>query len=98
MARPPSILCILVDDLGWADLGIYGRDDRATPNIDRLAAAGVRFTQAYAASSVFSPTRVALATGQWPGRYRAGLDEPLGRDPTMGLAADVLPWNVTAMR
>jgi arylsulfatase A-like enzyme len=84
-ARPPSILFILADDLGWGDLGAYGRDDLRTPNIDRLAREGMRFTQAYAASSVCSPTRVALATGQWPGRHRAGLDEPLGRDPSMGL-------------
>jgi len=63
-----NVLFILVDDLGWADLGCYGSTFYRTPNIDRLAGEGVRFTQAYAASPVCSPTRAALMTGKHPVR------------------------------
>ena len=57
-ARRPNILFILADDLGYADVSCYGRPDYKTPNIDRLAAEGMRFTQAYANSAVCSATRV----------------------------------------
>ena len=63
----PNIIFILADDLGWADLGSYGADLHETPNLDRLARAGVRFTQAYA-MSVCSPTRAALLTGRHAAR------------------------------
>ncbi|MFX8207411.1 sulfatase-like hydrolase/transferase, partial [Acinetobacter baumannii] len=53
---PPNILFILADDLGWADLGVYGQRDYATPNLDKLAAQGIRFTQGYANSAVCSAT------------------------------------------
>ena len=66
--RRPNFLIFLVDDLGWTDLGCYGSDFYETPNIDRLAADGVRFTHGYAACTVCSPTRAALMTGQYPGR------------------------------
>src|SRR5438034_5642610 len=66
-SRPPNIVLILADDLGWADLGCYGADLHETPNIDRLARESVRFTDAYAAP-VCSPTRASLLTGQSPGR------------------------------
>ncbi len=66
--RPPNFLVLLVDDLGWTDLGCYGSDFYRTPNIDRLAASGVRFTHGYAACTVCSPTRAALMTGMYPGR------------------------------
>ncbi|HAI84474.1 MAG TPA: sulfatase [Chitinophagaceae bacterium] len=62
----PNVLVILVDDLGWMDLGCYGSSFYETPNIDRLAAKGVKFTQAYAASPVCSPTRASLMTGKNP--------------------------------
>ena len=51
-ARPPNVILILVDDLGWTDLGFMGSDFYETPNIDRLASDGVRFTNAYAATTV----------------------------------------------
>jgi arylsulfatase A-like enzyme len=73
----PNIIFILADDLGYADLSCYGRPDYATPNIDRLAAEGGRFIQAYANSSVCSPSRLALITGRYQGRLRLGLEEPL---------------------
>ncbi len=76
-AEQPNVLFILADDLGWADLGCYGSPHIKTPNLDRLAAEGVRFTHAYAGSSWCSPTRFSLYTGRNPGRLDAGLEEPL---------------------
>ena len=64
----PNVILILADDLGWADLGCYGSKYHKTPNLDRLAADGVRFTQAYAAAPVCSPTRAAIMTGKYPAR------------------------------
>ena len=75
----PNIVFILADDLGWADLGVYGATDFKTPHLDRLAAQGVRFNQAYANSAVCSATRIALITGRYQYRLRAGLEEPLAR-------------------
>ncbi len=65
---PPNFVVILVDDLGWKDLGCYGASYYETPHIDQLAAEGVRFTDAYAAAAVCSPTRAALLTGRYPAR------------------------------
>ena len=67
---PPSFVFILVDDLGWTDVGYMGSDFYETPNIDALAASGVRFTNAYAATTVCSPTRASVLTGQYPARLR----------------------------
>jgi len=67
-ANRPSFLFFLADDLGWADLGSYGNRIIETPNIDRLAAGGMRFTNAYSASPVCSPTRASLQTGLYPAR------------------------------
>jgi len=64
----PNIVLVLADDLGVNDLGCYGRKDHRTPNLDRLAADGCRFTAAYAACPVCSPTRAALMTGLSPAR------------------------------
>jgi arylsulfatase A-like enzyme len=64
----PNVILILMDDLGWADLGCYGSTYHKSPNIDRLAAEGMRFTQAYAACPVCSPTRASILTGKWPAR------------------------------
>ncbi|MBI5693636.1 MAG: sulfatase [Verrucomicrobia bacterium] len=65
--RPPNLLLILADDLGWSDLGCYGADLHETPRLDALAREGVRFTQAYA-MSVCSPTRAMLLTGRHAAR------------------------------
>jgi arylsulfatase A len=67
-ADRPNVIVIVIDDLGWADLGCYGSKFYRTPNLDRLAADGMRFTQAYAACPVCSPTRAALLTGKYPAR------------------------------
>ncbi|MBI3865426.1 MAG: sulfatase-like hydrolase/transferase [Planctomycetia bacterium] len=66
--RPPNIILIVADDLGWADLNCYGSKYHRTPELDRLAREGMRFTQAYAACPVCSPTRAALMTGKYPAR------------------------------
>ncbi|MDA0372365.1 MAG: sulfatase-like hydrolase/transferase [Planctomycetota bacterium] len=66
--RPPNVVVVLVDDLGWADLGCQGSTFYETPNIDRLAADGARFTNGYAAAAVCSPTRAAVQTGRAPAR------------------------------
>ena len=85
--KQPNILFILADDLGYADVSCYGRPDYKTPNIDRLAAEGMRFVQAYANSAVCSATRVGLMTGRYQNRLAVGLEEPMGRRP-VGLPAD----------
>src|SRR5713101_2239334 len=78
MARSnPNILFILADDLGYADVSCCGRRDFSTPNIDRIAAEGMRFTQAYANSAVCTASRVALITGRYQYRLPVGLEEPL---------------------
>ncbi len=64
----PNILFILVDDLGWADVGSFGSKLYETPNIDRLASQGMKFTNAYAACPVCSPTRASIMTGRYPVR------------------------------
>ena len=64
----PNMVIILADDLGWADVGCNGSKFYETPNIDRLASQGMRFTEAYAACPVCSPTRASLLTGKYPAR------------------------------
>lgn len=97
--RPPNVIVILVDDLGWKDLSCQGSTFHRTPNIDRLAASGVRFTSGYAACPVCSPTRAALLSGQWPARLHltdwiAGHEVPDARllipDWTKHLALEVV--------
>src|SRR5688500_4177691 len=66
----PNIILILADDLGWTDLSCYGSDLYETMHIDRLAREGVKFTQAYSACTVCSPTRAAMLTGKYPARLR----------------------------
>ncbi len=68
--RPPNIIFILADDLGYGELGCYGQKKILTPNLDRLAAEGMRFTQCYAGSTVCAPSRSTLMTGQHTGHTR----------------------------
>src|SRR5215471_4747830 len=77
--RQPSIILILADDLGYGDLGCYGQTRIKTPNIDRLAAEGIRFTDFYAGSTVCAPSRCALMTGLHTGhaRVRGNAAQPL---------------------
>jgi arylsulfatase A-like enzyme len=78
--RPPNIVFILADDLGWTDLGCFGSTFYQTPNIDRLAQQGMRFTNAYAACPVCSPSRAAIMTGKYPARLHV-TDWIPGRTP-----------------
>src|SRR5262245_21622612 len=66
--RPPNVVVFLVDDLGATDLGCYGSTFYESPRIDRLAAEGTRFTAAYSACPVCSPTRASIMTGKYPQR------------------------------
>jgi arylsulfatase A len=81
---PPNIILMLIDDMGWTDLGCYGSKYYETPNIDQLAKDGMKFTQAYSACTVCSPTRAAVLTGKSPARLHitdwiAGHDRPYAR-------------------
>ncbi|MBX3732026.1 MAG: sulfatase [Verrucomicrobiae bacterium] len=75
-ARPMNVVVFLADDLGQRDLGCYGSSFYETPHLDRLAREGARFTDAYAACPVCSPTRASLLTGQWP--QRLGITDYIG--------------------
>lgn len=72
----PNIVFFLVDDLGQQDIGCYGSTFYETPNVDRLANEGARFTDAYAACPVCSPTRASVQTGRWP--QRTGVTDYIG--------------------
>lgn len=93
----PNFVVILVDDLGWADLGCYGSSFHETPRLDRMSREGLKFTNAYAASAVCSPSRAALQTGLCPartgitdwirGKFQGGVIPPDGRNP-VGYVSD----------
>lgn len=78
----PGIILIVADDLGYGDLGCYGQEKIKTPNLDRLAAEGMKFTQAYAGNTVCAPSRCALMTGKHSGhgRVRSNAQVPLEAD------------------
>lgn len=101
-AKKPNIIFILADDLGWSDLACYGADLHETPNLDRLATQGVRFTHAYA-MSVCSPTRAAIMTGKHAARlhmtiWREGApNPPQGRQFIPPQAAENLPLEETTI-
>jgi arylsulfatase A-like enzyme len=80
----PNILFILADDLGYGDLGCYGQSQIQTPNLDRLAADGMRFTQAYAGATVCAPSRCCLMTGKHTGHATVRGN----KKPEVGLRAD----------
>ena len=78
--RKPNVVIFLVDDMGWGDLACYGNKIIQSPNLDKFAREGMRFTQGYAACAVCSPSRSAIQTGRTP--YRNGVYNwiPEGRD------------------
>ncbi|MCU0915244.1 MAG: sulfatase-like hydrolase/transferase [Planctomycetes bacterium] len=82
--RPPNFVIIFIDDMGYADVGCFGATGYETPNIDRMAAQGTRFTDFYAASSVCTPSRAALMTGCYP--QRVGLPQVLGPGAKIGIS------------
>ena len=81
--RPPNFVVLFADDMGYGDLGCYGHPTIRTPNLDRMASEGVRFTSWYAAASVCTPSRVGLLTGRYP--LRAGQPNNTGPDTVGGL-------------
>lgn len=83
LPRRPNIILILADDLGYGDIGCYGQERIKTPNIDRLAAEGIRFTSCYAGSTVCAPSRAALMLGQHTGHLKIR-----GNQSRASLAAD----------
>lgn len=88
----PNIVLITADDLGYGDLSSYGRADYQTPQLDKLATQGTRFTQAYSIAPICTPTRVGMMTGRYPARYAVGLREPLTLSPEdskLGLDPDL---------
>lgn len=74
--RPPNVIFILADDLGYGDLSCYGQTKFETPNLDRLAANGLRFTDHYAGTTVCSPSRAVLLTGQHMGHVKVRGNRP----------------------
>lgn len=86
MNRAPNIIYILADDLGYADLGCYGQKKIKTPNIDRLAAEGIKFSDHYAGNTVCAPSRCNLMTGKHPGHARIRWNhehKPVGQAPLL---------------
>jgi arylsulfatase A len=82
----PNIVIVFCDDLGYGDLGVYGAKGYATPNLDRMAAEGIRFTRFYVAQAVCSASRAALLTGCYPNRL--GIKGALGPGSKVGIHAD----------
>lgn len=91
----PNVLFILADDLGWGDLSIYGQPNYETPNLDNLATQGIRFTNAYSASPVCTPTRIGFYTGRYPGRLPVGVQEPLSNFKQVGDSVGLPPEHPT---
>ena len=87
----PNIVFVLLDDMGWRDLNCYGSSFYETPNLDRLARDGMRFTDAYAASPVCSPTRASILTGKYPATVGLTdwIDSSETTHPCRGLLVDV---------
>ncbi|MGB7419132.1 MAG: sulfatase-like hydrolase/transferase, partial [Erythrobacter sp.] len=81
--RPPNVVLIMADDLGWGDIGANGADMIATPNIDRLAAEGIRLTTFYARSNACTPSHAALLTGRYP--IRSGMQHVVSPHSDSGL-------------
>lgn len=99
-SQRPNIIYIMSDDMGYGDLSGYGRKDYTTPHLDKLAAQGIKFVNAYSAAPICTPTRTAFVTGRYPARTTVGLIEPLTgqkSDATFGLTAEV-PSIATLMK
>ena len=87
--RPPNIVIIFTDDQGYADVGVYGATGFQTPNLDRMAREGVRFTDFYVAQSACSASRAALLTGTYPNRF--GIHGALGPTVDIGIHSREVP-------
>lgn len=84
---PPNVILVIADDLGYGDLGSHGSSIMRTPHLDRLADGGIRFTDAYVAAAVCSPSRAGLMTGRYPQRHGYEFN-PSGRDVDVGLSTE----------
>jgi len=84
--RPPNVIVLLADDMGYGDLGCYGHPTIRTPNLDRMAAEGIRLTSFYMGASICTPSRAALLTGRYP--LRTGLPNVLLPESNHGLPVD----------
>lgn len=99
----PNIVFLLADDLGWSDTAIYGGDLVETPNLARLAQSGVRFTNAYSAAPVCSPTRASFLTGKYPARlhmttwYEAAEEPPTNKKLIPPVTVNNLPLSETTV-
>ncbi|HEX2190568.1 MAG TPA: sulfatase-like hydrolase/transferase [Longimicrobiaceae bacterium] len=94
----PNVVFMMADDLGYGDLSGYGRADYGTPVLDRLAVEGMRFTHAYSAAPMCTPTRVGFMTGRYPARHPVGLREPLtGGDEDRGLGLEAAHPTVSSL-
>ena len=90
-SQKPNIIYIMTDDMGYGDLSGYGRKEYKTPNLDKLATQGIKFTNAYAAAPLCTPSRTAFMTGRYPARTPVGLMEPLTsskKDSAFGLTTE----------
>src|SRR5579871_4001768 len=85
-ARQPNVVIILADDMGYADVGCFGNPSIRTPNLDRMCAEGVKFTNFYSTASVCTPSRAALLTGRYP--IRSGLVRVLLPEEPFGISDD----------
>jgi len=94
--RQPNLVYFVVDDMGWMDSSVYGSEYYETPNMERLAKRSVRFTDAYTASPLCSPTRATLMTGQYPAR--TGITTAVGHRPPLGEGKPRYPEKVAASR
>lgn len=90
-AEKPNVVLILVDDLGWTGLSCYGSDLHETPNIDRFARGAVRFTDAYAAAPVCTPTRASIMTGKSPARLHITVWHEASGDPPKWMRRRLVP-------
>lgn len=84
--RPPSFIIVFADDLAYGDLSCYGAQGYTTPNLDRMAAEGMQFTDFYSAAPICTPSRAALMTGCYP--QRVNLPSVLGPNSNVGISAD----------
>jgi arylsulfatase A-like enzyme len=91
VAAQPNLIYIMADDLGWRDLGCFGSNYHQTPHLDQLAAKGTKFTRAYAANPLCSPTRSSVLTGLWPAR--TGITAPVCHLPNVLLDKQLSPGN-----
>lgn len=90
----PNVLVLIVDDLGWADLGIQGAADVVTPQIDSIGKQGVRLTNAYVSAPVCSPSRAGLLTGRFQTRFGHELNHPQADRGPVGLPVEEQLWPV----